>query len=492
MRSLALALCFLLVFAAGTTAQISVPRTFTYQGVLTTPAGDAVANGPYEITIRLYAESMGGAPLWEEVHTVTTLNGVFDIVMGRSVPLTLTFDRQYWLAVEVAGEGEMVPRTRLTAVPYALYADRARVADSVSISATGVVRSINGVDGDITLEGDGATTIIQTGRKFTISTPEAVQRITSLDGSIMVRLTNGNDVDIALKSVDPALIQRAGANNGDALVWDAATSSWRPKLITGDVTDVMRRGDAAGGDLTGTYPNPFIREGAVTTEKIAPDAVTTSRIANSAVTSIKIQDGAITTPKILDGAVSTDKVLDNAITSSKMSQMLLTPGSYGSSTSIPIVNVDRAGRITSIQAVPIDNTQPFGPAGGDLVGLYPDPELRATGVVPGTYGSGTTVPQFTVDTKGRMTFVTGRQIRPTTLDQSDILSSGPIDSLNLQIKPSTIGTDELQDVPGLPLVAQGNAVTSAVITVDRDGRVRELSSIPILAMRPGDPAGGDL
>ncbi|MEY3386711.1 MAG: hypothetical protein RIR53_1522, partial [Bacteroidota bacterium] len=125
-------------------------------------------------------------------------------------------------------------------------------------------------------------------------------------------------------------------------------------------------------------------------------------------------------------------------------------------------------------------------------GVYPDPELRATGVAAGTYGSRTHVPQLTIDSKGRITQAQSWQIRPESLQQSDILMSGPIDSLNLQVKPATIGTDELQDVPGLPLVAQGNALTSAVITVDRDGRVRELSSIPILAMRPGDPAGGDL
>ena len=492
MRRLALALGCFLILAATALAQISIPRMFTYQGVLTAPNGDAVANGPYEVTIRLYTQPIGGSALWEETHTTTTVNGVFDVIMGRTTPLNISFEQQYWLAVEIAQEGEMIPRTRLTAVPYALYADRARVADSLTSTATGVVRSVNGVDGDLVLEGEGATTIVQTGTKFTISTPKSVQRITSLDGSILVRLTNESDIDLAIKAVDPSTILRAGAQPGEALVWDGVTSTWKPKLITGDITDVMRRGDAAGGDLVGTYPNPLIRDGAVTTEKIALGAVTTSRIADGAVTSPKIQDGAITTTKIQDGAVTTQKLADYSVTSDKMSQMPLTPGTYGSGTSVPVLNVDRAGRITSIQTVPIDNNQPFGPAGGDLVGLYPNPELRMTGVVPGTYGNGSTIPQLTIDAKGRISFAQNRQIRPNTLVESDIQLNGPIDSLNLQIKPSTVGTDELQDVPGLPLVAQGNAITSAVITVDRDGRVRELTSIPILAMRPGDPAGGDL
>ena len=293
MRRLALALGCLLVFAATAPAQTSIPRMFTYQGVLTAPNGNAVANGPYEVTIRLYATPTGGPALWEETHTITTVNGVFDVVMGRMVPLTLTFDRQYWLAVEIAQEGEMIPGTRLTAVPYALFADRARVADSLTATATGVVRSVNGVDGDLVLEGDGATTIMQTGKKFTISTPKSVQRITSLDGSILVRLTNESDIDLAIKAVDPSTILRAGAQPGEALVWDGVTSACKPKLITGDITDVMRRGDAAGGDLTGTYPNPLIREGAVTTEKIALGAVT--RVQESVAKSLVSNGGGVGT-----------------------------------------------------------------------------------------------------------------------------------------------------------------------------------------------------
>jgi hypothetical protein len=42
--------------------------------------------------------------------------------------------------------------------------------------------------------------------------------------------------------------------------------------------------------------------------------------------------------------------------------------------------------------------------GGDLTGNLPNPQLTNTGVVPGTYGDGTHVGQFTVDAKGRLTF----------------------------------------------------------------------------------------
>lgn len=48
---------------------------------------------------------------------------------------------------------------------------------------------------------------------------------------------------------------------------------------------------------------------------------------------------------------------------------------------------------------------PSGPAGGDLQGTYPNPELILIGVTPGTYGDATHVPQVTIDAKGRVTNV---------------------------------------------------------------------------------------
>jgi hypothetical protein len=99
------------------------------------------------------------------------VKGLFNVIIGSVSPIpgSLAFDRAYYLGVSVDGGSELVPRTAISATPYALYASVAGVANSLSPSVTGVVTSVNEKAGAITLEGGGGTTITNAGNVITIS-----------------------------------------------------------------------------------------------------------------------------------------------------------------------------------------------------------------------------------------------------------------------------------------------------------------------------------
>lgn len=126
----------------------------------------------------------------------------------------------------------------------------------------------------------------------------------------------------------------------------------------------------AGGDLTGTYPNPALAATAVT------------------------------------------------------------PGTYGDATHVGKFTVDSKGRLTFAQDVLITGAAPTGAAGGDLTGTYPNPTLVNTAVAPGTYGDSANVAQFTVDAKGRLTFAANVAIAAggtvTSVATGSGLTGGPI------------------------------------------------------------------
>jgi hypothetical protein len=114
-----------------------IPKTIHYQGKLTEPDGTPVV-GEHTVTMRLYDALTGGVKLWEEQHQLNFLpedQGILSLDLGSRTPFEglVSFTDPVFLSIEIDTGGEMVPRQPLTAVGYALNADRLDGLDAAQL-----------------------------------------------------------------------------------------------------------------------------------------------------------------------------------------------------------------------------------------------------------------------------------------------------------------------------------------------------------------------
>jgi hypothetical protein len=147
-------------------------------------------------------------------------------------------------------------------------------------------------------------------------------------------------------------------STGQGFVCTSATTG---AAVWKEITNPTSAAGTAGGDLTGTYPNPTLTASGVTA------------------------------------------------------------GSFGSGTSVPTFTVDAKGRLTAAGQTAV--AAAGGSAGGDLTGTFPNPTLAASGVTAGSYGTANQVPTVAVDAKGRVTSASSTSI---AIDGSAV-TSGTVD-----------------------------------------------------------------
>ncbi len=172
-----------LLFIAFQLGSAQIPRTISYQGVLTDVNGTAVTDGAYEMTFRLYDALDGGTALWSETQTVPVQDGLFNVLLGTVTPLTPAFDRPYWLGVTVGSGQEMVPRIPLAASAYSLNAHTVRdsAITSAKIADGQVVRSLNGLTDAVTLAAGNNVSLSQSGNTITIAASPSAEGGNTLD-----------------------------------------------------------------------------------------------------------------------------------------------------------------------------------------------------------------------------------------------------------------------------------------------------------------------
>lgn len=115
-----LQIVLLFIFVGIIQISAQVPNQISWQGVLTDTQGDAL-QGIYDITTKLFNESVGGDALWVEMHNSKQIDdGQVHLILGSIENLNLQFNKPYWLEITV-GAGTPLSRIQLTSVPYSLY-----------------------------------------------------------------------------------------------------------------------------------------------------------------------------------------------------------------------------------------------------------------------------------------------------------------------------------------------------------------------------------
>ena len=263
----------LVVLLVSASAEAQTPRTISYQGVLCDATGQPRPDGSYAITFRLYDAESGGTALWTEQKSLVVQRGLFSTQLGDQVLFgaTLTFDRRYWLGVQVAAETELSPRTPLSSAPYSFNAAKADTASYAS---------------DIK---DGAVT---SGK---VASGQLVKSINALRDSVV--LEAGSNVTIS--------------KSGNTLTIAASSGS------SGTITGVTPVAPLSGGGTSGNVSISLSDLG-VTTGKLANGAVTTEKVADAAVATADLANLAVTTGKLADNAVNTTKLADGAVTAAKI------------------------------------------------------------------------------------------------------------------------------------------------------------------------------
>lgn len=97
-----------------------------------------------------------------------------------------------------------------------------------------------------------------------------------------------------------------------------AISGAGPKLTADEVTITL----ADGSVIT-------LKDGGVTTDKLADSSVTTDKLADGSVTKAKLAEGAIDSTVIVDGSITSTQIADGAVTTEKLADGLVVPVAKG-------------------------------------------------------------------------------------------------------------------------------------------------------------------
>jgi hypothetical protein len=111
------------------------PDFINYKANLADSLGNPVRDSTYFVHFAIYASETGGSPLWVEDHNVSTQNGTFHVKLGSMNALadSIFADSLRWLGIAIDPDPEMVPRSLIGSVPWAMNAHFAEKVKDKSV-----------------------------------------------------------------------------------------------------------------------------------------------------------------------------------------------------------------------------------------------------------------------------------------------------------------------------------------------------------------------
>jgi hypothetical protein len=219
----------------------NVPQTIDYQGRLADSNGNYL-NGVVTVSFLIYDVETGGTALWNETQDVSTVNGIFHVLLGSAVsfPPGLFDGADRWLELVVSGE-TLSPRTCIASVPYSIKAETA-----YTLQNTG---SGSGLDADLLDGQDSSDFMPATTDNWVNTTGDTMTGQLIVQNNVGIGTTTPDadlHVDGSIKIVDGS----QGVNK--VLTSDAnGAATWQTLPAGGDITAVTAGTGLTGGGTSG-------------------------------------------------------------------------------------------------------------------------------------------------------------------------------------------------------------------------------------------------